>query len=263
MKASAIVLLAGGGGAIAWMTLLYGVRRMIRNAGVVDVGWALGLGGMAVALAATGSGAPSRKLLLVVLAGAWSSRLGLYLLRGRVIGAKEDGRYRALLESWGDRAERNLFLLYLGQAGFIMLFCIPFVPVVNSPAPIGTMWDGFAVCTWVISVAGESIADRQLARWRACPTSHGRTCRCGLWRYSRHPNYFFEWLHWWVYVFLAIAAPWGWLTLLGPAAMLLFLYRFTGIPYTEAQALKSRGADYAQYQQTTSAFFPWFPHRSD
>jgi steroid 5-alpha reductase family enzyme len=263
MPSSIVVLVAGCASAVIWMTVLYAVRRMTRNAGIVDVGWALGVGMLAVALAITGSGAASRRIVLAILAGAWSFRLGLYLLTDRVLHAQEDGRYRALLESWGRRAERNLFLLYLAQAGFIALFCIPFLPIVNSPVPAGTGWDAVALSIWVVAILGESLADRQLAQWRADPAHQGRTCRRGLWRYTRHPNYFFEWLHWWTYPFLAFGAPWAALTLLGPAVMLLFLFRFTGIPYTEAQALKSRGADYAQYQRTTSAFFPWFPRSNE
>jgi steroid 5-alpha reductase family enzyme len=257
-----MTLLAGCLGAVVWMTLLYGVRRLTRNAGVVDVGWALGVGALTLALAGTGEGLPARRAMLACLAGFWSLRLGLYLLADRVVNAKEDGRYQALLASWGDRAERNLFLLYLAQAGFVVMFCIPFLPVVNSSVPVGTLWDGLSLCIWIAAVAGEALSDRQLARWRADPANRGRTCRRGLWRYSRHPNYFFEWLHWWTYVFLAVGAPRAWLALLGPAVMLLFLFRFTGIPYTEAQALKSRGEDYARYQRTTRAFFPWFPRHS-
>jgi len=248
--------------ALAWMSLLYGVRRITRNAGVVDVGWAFGVGAFAVALAITGTGEPWRRALLAVLAGGWSFRLGFYLLLDRVIGAQEDGRYQALLASWGEHAERNLFLFYWVQAGFIVFFAIPFIPGVNYAEPAVTAWDVIGVCVWVAAVAGEALADRQLARWRANPDNRGKTCRDGLWRYSRHPNYFFEWVHWWAYVFLGFAGPWGWLTLAGPLAMLLFLYRVTGIPYTEKQALKSRGDDYARYQQTTSAFFPWFPRHS-
>ena len=201
---------------------------------------------------------PAAALLL----GAWSLRLGTYLLIDRVIGAEEDGRYHALLTAWGEKAERNLFLLYLAQAGFVVLFGLPLLPVVNGPEPVGTPWDGLALIIWFAAVAGESVADRQLGRWRADPANRGRTCRAGLWRYSRHPNYFFEWLHWWTYVFLAVGAPWAILSLLGPVVMLLFLFRFTGIPYTEAQALRSRGEDYARYQRSTSAFFPWIPARA-
>jgi steroid 5-alpha reductase family enzyme len=262
MWSSVLTLIIGFMGALVWMTILYGVRRLIRNAGVVDVGWAFGVGGLALALAFTGEGTPFRRLLLVILAGTWSFRLGYYLLTNRVIGAKEDGRYRALLLSWGEKAERKLFMFYLAQAGLVILFAIPFLPAVNSSLPFGSIWDMFALFIWFVAVIGESIADRQLANWRRNAKNKGRTCREGLWRYSRHPNYFFEWLHWWAYVFLGVGAPWALLTILGPAVMLLFLFRFTGIPYTEAQALKSRGSDYALYQQTTSIFLPWFHHRN-
>ena len=105
------------------------------------------------------------------------------------------------------------------------------------------------------------LADRQLVRFKRRPESRGKTCREGWWRYSRHPNYFFEWLHWWSYVALAAGSSYWWVTLLAPAAMLHFLLNVTGIPPTEAQALASRGEDYRQYQRTTSVFIPWFPKK--
>ena len=86
-----------------------------------------------------------------------------------------------------------------------------------------------------------------------------RVCSAGLWHYSRHPNYFFEWLIWVSFFFFAFPAPWGWTTILCPALMLFFLLRVTGIPYTEEQSLRSRGLAYRQYQRSTSAFVPWFP----
>ncbi|MDE2345901.1 MAG: DUF1295 domain-containing protein, partial [Gammaproteobacteria bacterium] len=109
---------------------------------------------------------------------------------------------------------------------------------------------------------GESIADLQLARFRANPANRGRTCRHGLWRYSRHPNYFFEWLHWFAYVCLAIGSPIAWLAWSGPVVMYVFLRWISGIPYTEAQALRSRGDDYRAYQQSTPMLLPWFPKHS-
>ena len=216
MCSSLLVLAVGGAGALLWMTVLYGIRRLCRNAGIVDVGWAFGVGGLALVLAATGAGDGWRRALVALLAGAWSLRLGYYLLVDRVIGAAEDGRYQALLQSWGDRAEGKLFVLYLAQALFVLLFGIPLLPAINSPLPVGSPWDGLAVCIWIIAVAGESLADRQLAAWRADSANQGRTCRSGLWRYSRHPNYFFEWLHWWTYVLLAVGAHGAWLSLSGP-----------------------------------------------
>ena len=111
---------------------------------------------------------------------------------------------------------------------------------------------------WLIGLAGESLADAQLRRFKARPESKGKTCREGLWNYSRHPNYFFEWLIWIGYGILALGAPWGWLGMISPLAILYILTRLTGIPLTEEQAIRSRGDDYRDYQRTTSAFIPWF-----
>jgi steroid 5-alpha reductase family enzyme len=101
-----------------------------------------------------------------------------------------------------------------------------------------------------------------LARFRADPANKGRACRQGWWHYSRHPNYFFEFVHWWSYVLLAWSAPQWWITLLLPWMMLWFLLRVTGVKPTEAAAAQSRGGDYAEYQRTTSAFIPWWPKKS-
>ncbi|MEO8002127.1 MAG: DUF1295 domain-containing protein, partial [Arenimonas sp.] len=121
------------------------------------------------------------------------------------------------------------------------------------------LWAIAAIAVWVMSVLGEYIADEQLAKFRTNPDNKGKTCRRGLWAYSRHPNYFFEWLHWFAYVFLAINSDFFWYSLVGPIVMLAFLYRVSGIPWTEAQALRSRGDNYKNYQTEVSAFIPWLP----
>jgi len=119
---------------------------------------------------------------------------------------------------------------------------------------------GFAL--WVVAIGGESLADHQLKRFKSDPANRGRVCASGLWRYSRHPNYFFEWLVWVAFFLFAMPAPWGWTTIFAPALMLFFLLRVTGIPYTEQQSLRSKGDAYRAYQRTTSAFVPWFPKHS-
>ena len=144
-----------------------------------------------------------------------------------------------------------------------MVLSIPFVFACNRPLdpklPLGS--DAFAIggiALWLIGLLGESLADRQLARFRADPANKGKVCRTGLWNYSRHPNYFFEWLVWVGYAVFALGSPWGWLGLLAPALMLHFLRNVTGIPMTEELSLKSKGDAYREYQRTTSAFVPWF-----
>ena len=125
-----------------------------------------------------------------------------------------------------------------------------------------SVWDATGVGLWLTGLCGETIADRQLAAFRAGAGNGSRVCQAGLWRYSRHPNYFFEWLHWFAYLFLAFGHPQWWLALTGPILMLLFLYRLSGIPWTEAQSLRSRGEDYRRYQAEVSPFLPLPPRRA-
>jgi steroid 5-alpha reductase family enzyme len=255
MTASFLVLAAAG---VAVMVILWAIQLRTRDAATADVGWAVLIAGGAVALALLLGGDPWRRALVAGLAAGWALRLALYLLRDRVLsGRGEDGRYRALRDYWGDRAPRNFLWVYLGQAAVATLFLVPMAAAMRG-GPLD-LWAAAGAGVWLVAVVGETIADRQLARFRADPANRGAVCDTGLWRYSRHPNYFFEWVHWWAYVLIGHAAP---LTLLGPAAMLVFLFRITGIPFTERQAVKSRGDAYRAYQRTTSMFVPWPPRRS-
>jgi steroid 5-alpha reductase family enzyme len=245
----------------AVMAVLWVVQRARRDAGVVDVGWAAGLGLLAVLYAVLAAGPVMRRLLVAAMAGAWALRLAWYILVNRVLGKAEDGRYQTLRLKWGDRAQSRFFVFFQLQALVDVIFSLPYLVAMTNPRAGLGVWDLAGVLVWVAAVGGETLADRQLATFRADRANRGRTCRVGLWRLSRHPNYFFEWLHWWSYVLLAVGSPWWALTLVGPALMLYFLLRVTGIPATEAQALASRGDDYREYQRTTSAFIPWFPRK--
>jgi steroid 5-alpha reductase family enzyme len=245
----------------AMMTLLWLVQRRTANAGIVDVGWATGIGILGVFFATTSDGYVPRRVLVGALIAIWSSRLALHLLIDRVVGHPEEGRHRTLREKWGTAANWELFRFFQIQALAALFFAMPVLVVAHHSVEHWMGWDLTGVLIWVISVGNTVLADRQLVRFKRRPESRGKTCREGWWRYSRHPNYFFEWLHWWSYVALAIGASCWWVTLLAPAAMLYFLLRVTGIPPTEAQALVSRGEDYRQYQRTTSVFIPWFPKK--
>jgi steroid 5-alpha reductase family enzyme len=242
--------------AAVMMTLGWLWQRRHHNAGLVDVLWAAGLGGAALALALLGPGAASAKLSLGLLGGLWGARLAWHLGR-RMRGTDEDGRYRALRAHWHDD-QRKWFGFFQLQALSIPMFALPFVAVaVNRNPPAWAIACGAAI--WLLAVAGESVADAQLARFRANPAHRGKTCRVGLWGYSRHPNYFCEWLHWFAYVLLAVGSPlWG-LAWLGPLLMYVFLRYFSGIPYTETQALRSRGDDYHAYQRDVPMLFPRVP----
>jgi steroid 5-alpha reductase family enzyme len=245
--------------AMPMMTLGWQWQRRHVNAGIVDVLWATGLAGSAVLIALLGRGAPAPRMVLAVLGGTWGVRLALHLW-SRVRREDEDGRYRALRERWqGDQL--RFFALFQFQALLIPLFALPFVAVAATPETHSFAL-AMSVAIWLLAVSGETLADAQLARFRADPAHRGKTCRIGLWRYSRHPNYFCEWLHWFAYVLLAWGSPLAWLAWSGPVLMYLFLRFLSGVPFTEAQALHSRGEDYRDYQRRTSMFFPWFPKSS-
>ena len=240
--------------AAALMMAMYWWQLRTGDAGIVDVAWTAGVGGLGLGACWVSPGLPTRRLLIAAVVGVWALRLALYILQ-RVLTMPEDGRYQTMKARWGADAQRRMFWFYQFQAIACILFAGLIMLAAFNPAPL-SLWDYLGVAVGYVAIAGESLADRQLHRFRQDPSRRGQVCELGLWRYSRHPNYFFEWLHWWSYVFLGITYSGGWFTLLGPLIMWYVITRVTGIPPTEAQALKSRGAAYARYQQTTNAFFP-------
>lgn len=236
------------------------------NAGWVDVGWSASLVLLVGWYAAMVEGGVAwRRGFYFGLAAFWGGRLAWYILRRLLREEGEDPRYRFLRNHWGGRANRNFFFFFQAQGVANLLLTAPILLLLHLPTTAFTLFDGMGLLLIAGAVLGETLADRQLAVWKADPRNRGKTCRRGLWAVSRHPNYFFEWLHWVGYPVLGLTllttplAPWWPLTLAGPVVMLLLLVQFTGIPYTEKQSLKSRGEDYRAYQREVSAFFPWFP----
>jgi steroid 5-alpha reductase family enzyme len=243
------------------MTGLWVLQLRLRNASIADVGWCMGLIAVVLWYATQATGESERKVLVAMLVVLYAGRLGFYILLNRVIGKTEDARYRRLRDQWGTSERLRMFGYFQLQALAVAGFSLPFLVLIQNPrlpfAPVEIV----GLLIWVLAVSGEARADQQLARFRARPVNHDRVCREGLWYYSRHPNYFFEWLHWCAYVVMAIGTP-GWLlTWIGPVAMGWALLKVTGIPVAEAQAMASRGKEYVTYQRTTNAFFPWFPRR--
>lgn len=234
--------------ALAWL-----VQRRLRNAGWVDAFWTFGLGvaGVAVALA---SGEGPRRFIVAGLIGAWAIRLGSHIV-ARSHHGPEDSRYAHFRVEWGATFERRMFSFLQIQAAAAGLLLIPILVAASSTRTLGWI-DAVAVLVALVAFAGEGIADRQLQAFRADPRNHGRVCDTGLWAWSRHPNYVFEWLHWWAYPILAIGAPWALLALIGPAFMYWLLVHVSGIPPLEAQMLRSRGDAYRDYQQRVNAFLP-------
>jgi steroid 5-alpha reductase family enzyme len=243
------------------MFALWVIHLLIRNAAIVDVGWGLGLALLGIFYGLTGPGYQARRWALATMAGFWGLRLSTYLLFTRVIGHPEEGRYVQLRKEWKTNLPLRFLFFFEFQALLDVVLSLPFLlACLDTRAPLGTL-EKVGAGIWLIGILGEALSDLQLNAFKKNPQNKGKSCRAGLWNYSRHPNYFFEWTIWVGYATFAIASPWGWLGLISPALILYFLLGVTGIPATEAQSLRSRGDEYREYQRTTSAFIPWFPKR--
>lgn len=245
------------------MTLVWLASVRLRNAGIVDVAWAGLFALLAAIYAWLGDGDPARRAAGAAMMILWSIRLAAHL-GVRVFGhiESEDGRYAALRAAWGAKAGRRMLFFFLFQGLTNVALSIPILIASSNREPFPRTIELAALALWLAALAGESIADAQLRRFKADPANRGKVCDTGLWWWSRHPNYFFEWLVWCGFFLFALGSPSGWIAAYCPVLMLWFLYRVTGIPATEAQSLRSRGDAYRRYQQTTSPFVPWFPKRT-
>jgi len=252
------------------MTATWLVARKLRNNGIVDIVWSAGFAPLALLyffLCSAGQrefDTYPRWIAITTMVVVWGLRLGSHLLvRVCAHHPHEDVRYAKLREEWGTKVDARMFGFFQLQGLLQVLLSLPVMVVrldENRYADgVGLGLTGLlGVALWATGLLGESLADRQLARFRADPANKGKVCQAGLWNYSRHPNYFFEWLVWVGYAVFALGSPWGWLGLIAPALMLHFLLNVTGIPMTEELSLKSKGDAYREYQRTTSAFVPWF-----
>lgn len=241
------------------MFLVWLWSRRVGNAGVVDIFWSYNFPVIALILLLLAPGYGPRKLLIcgmVIVAGI---RLGTHLA-ARVLKHlhEEEPRYAQIRKEWGEHAETKMGLFFQMQAFSNVLLAVPFLIITqNTQAGLSPLeYAGAAL--WLLSVTGEAVADAQLSAFKKDSANKGKVCNTGLWAYSRHPNYFFEWLMWVSYFVFALASPYGYLAIISPAIILYLLLKVTGIPATEEQSLRSKGDAFRRYQQTTSAFVPWF-----
>lgn len=232
------------------------------NSGWVDVTWTFGLGlaGLAAALLPLNEPWPSpRQLIVAVLIAIWSLRLGSHIsVRNATI--EDDPRYADLIKQWGGDARRQMFWLCQKQAAVTIPLVLSVLLAAQNPLPGQRIQDFLGIAVLACAIAGEGLADYQLRRFASDPGHKGKVCDVGLWRWSRHPNYFFEWFGWLAYPLLAIDLTgqyaWGWLALGGPLSMYWLLVYVSGIPPLEKHMLESRGDAFRDYQARTSAFFP-------
>jgi len=244
-------------GLCAAFALLYGLARWIDNYGIVDIAWSYSFAALAAVYALFGAGWPVRRALVAAMAAAWSVRLGTHLLvRIARKHPAEDGRYRQLRQEWGARFAPRMAGFFQLQAASVVILGVPFLAACTNPEPSLKPLEIAGLALWLAAISGEALADAQLAMFKRDPGNAGAVCDAGLWRYSRHPNYFFEWLIWVSFFAFGAASPWGWIGVASPACILFLLLRVTGIPATEEQAIRSKGEAYRRYQERTSAFVP-------
>lgn len=252
----------------AMMMIAWTVQRATRQAGWADVFWsyAIGIGGLIVALMAAGDAPIERSWLVAGMVAFWSIRLGTHILARTATASYEDPRYADLRREWGNTFQGRLFLFLQIQALCGIGLVVSVYAAAKRPGPAPSITDYVGLALLIISVIGEGIADRQLRTFTADKANRGKVCDKGLWAWSRHPNYFFEWLGWIAYPVIAISPDggwWqGWLALIGPVLMYWLLVHVSGIPPLEIHMLKSRGEAFKSYMARTSAFFPLPPRTS-
>lgn len=242
------------------MTITWLIAVKLDNYSIVDISWSFNFTFIVLLLYFLRAGAINPIFaLMVVLAAVWSGRLGIHLLI-RILSHldKEDGRYLELRADYGKNVKSRFFLFYMMQAASNVLLALPFLILYSDPGPVYTVWVYAGFVLWPVAWIGVFVADGQLSAFRRKNKNKGEVCNVGLWKYSRHPNYFFESMIWVAYALMATSSPVGWLAWLSPAIILFLLLKVTGIPLNEKQSLKSKGEKYRRYQRTTSKFVPWF-----
>lgn len=255
-----ILLLSTAVGLSLAMTLAWLIQRRTGLSGWIDSVWsaATGIGALAVIVLSEG-GQSDRKFVAGVLVALWAVRLAGHI-SARTAGAADDPRYAALMEEWGAAASRRLFRFLQTQALAAFVLVISVYAAVINPAPFPGVLDLAAIAIAIVALVGEAVADAQLARFRLSNRGRTAVCETGLWRWSRHPNYFFEWLWWIAWPLLAFSGFAGGITaglsLLAPVMMYWLLVHVSGIPPLEEHMLASRGARFRAYQARVNAFFP-------
>lgn len=247
------------------MALAWFIAGWTGRSGWIDAIWsyAVGAGGVVTSLLPLGASdqIDARQWLVAGLAALWSLRLGSHIA-ARTLHGGDDPRYRQLREEWGGKFRARLFWFLQIQAAAAFLLVLTILTAAHRPGAGLAYGDLLGIGIFAIAIVGEAMADSQLARFSAEPENKGKVCDTGLWAFSRHPNYFFEWLVWVAFAAIAIVGGsygFGWLALAGPAFMYWLLVYVSGIPPLEAHMLRSRGEDFRVYQRRVNAFWPGLP----
>jgi steroid 5-alpha reductase family enzyme len=244
------------------MGALWLLSLALRNASIVDIFWGLGFVAIAaIALHQTPDHGSPRRWLLVSMVVLWGLRLAGHLL-WRNAGHGEDPRYRAMRRHWGERFWwLSLFTVFALQGVLMWIVSLPVQVGILAPGGALGALDALGVLLFALGMFFETVGDWQLARFRADPANAGHVMDRGLWRMTRHPNYFGDVCVWWGIFAVAFSTPYGPWSVVGPALMTLLLLRVSGIPMLE-RSIGKRRPGYEEYARRTSAFFPRPPRRS-
>lgn len=241
---------------IGWL-----ISLKFRNVTVVDSLWGLGFVLIAWITFSLSGGFEDRKALIAILVTLWGMRLSLYLSR-RNWGKGEDPRYGQWRQKSGERFWWvSLFKVFILQAVFLwtISLVLQFGQFSSEPARLGWL-DLLGTFIWLVGFFFEAVGDWQLARFKSNPANKGLVMDRGLWAYTRHPNYFGEFLIWWGFFVITFSSPDNWWTVISPVIVTFVLLKMTGIPLTENATKKSRPG-YEEYVKRTRAFVPWIPRK--
>lgn len=228
----------------------------LNNYSPVDAFWAFGIGICTLAYCVINDGDLLKRVVTAILVSAWSLRLGWHLqARIRQHHPEEDSRYEALRAHWEGRVESSFFWFFQAQAFSVILLSWPYFLISGDSSGWGA-FETVGLLVTLVGLGGETLADSQMKRFKKGNHESSAVCQEGLWRYSRHPNYFFEFVIWVGLYLFACGSSGGWLGFYAPAIILFLLLKVTGIKPTEESAVRRKGDAYREYQRTTSAFIP-------
>ena len=247
----------------ALMLTVWTVSVVRKDASLVDIFWGFGFVVIAWVSFALGDGNDTRKLIIAVLASVWGLRLTLHIGR-RNLGKGEDYRYRAMRRAHPDNFGRWTLVNVYGLQGVLMYaVSLPLQMAQVTGGPDGLEIVGYiGIALWVIGFAFEATGDRQLNRFKADAANKGKVMDRGLWRYTRHPNYFGDSVVWWGHFLIAAASPVMIWTVVSPLIMTFLLTRVSGVPLLE-RSMARRKPGYTEYMARTSGFFPLPPRKGD
>ncbi len=243
-----------------YFLIFFLVAQVIRNNSIVDMGWGAGFVLLALITLITQGAYVERNLLLVLLVTIWGGRLAYYIVR-RNWGKPEDFRYAKWRREWGKWVvPRAFFQVFMLQGVFMLIVGYPIILVNANPEPGLKFFDYLGLVVWLIGFFFESVGDKQMAEFKKDPANKGKIIKSGLWKYTRHPNYFGEATMWWGIFLLSLSVPLGWSGIISPLTITLLLLYVSGVPMLEKKYKDN--PEFQEYAKVTSKFFPWFPKKS-